>query len=353
MTRSERRLSMLARVILAGSLAAPAGCLSVQAPPRGLDSPAHAHATAEVESPDIDQSPYPKFVADPTLAGTVRCVGSSAVGLILNAIRKDFNDAEPDVELQIVSSGSGDAPKMLASGQSDLAPMSRAMKPEEIALVEKARGGKVEYVDIAIDAIAISVNRRNPLMQVSMKDLDRLFGRERRRGGAPALTWGEIGLTDDAWRENRVMLFGMGPKSGSHGIVQEVVLKGGTYRTSINEEPVSSSVVQAVATNPSAIGYCSAYFVDRAPRTRALLLEATDGSGYVGPTEEAVRSGRYPLSRSLRIYFVRDPVRPNPAAMQFLRFLVSEDGQWAIGELGQRKISPEQAHASFAALSRP
>jgi phosphate transport system substrate-binding protein len=149
------------------------------------------------------------------------------------------------------------------------------------------------------------------------------------------------------------MLFGMGPKSGSHGIVQEIVLQGGTFRTSINEEPVSSSVVQAVATNPAAVGYCSAYFVDRAPRARALLLEATDGSGFVGPTDEAVRSGRYPLSRSLRIYFVRDPARPNPAAMQFLRFLVSEDGQWAIGELGQRKISPAQAHASFAALSKP
>jgi phosphate transport system substrate-binding protein len=351
MTRPGSLGSIVVRFVLAGAFMSLAGCLSVQAPPRELDAPRDMHPPRE--EVDVDQSPYPRFVADPTLKGTVRCVGSSAVGLILNAIRQDFNESEPGIELQIVSSGSGDAPKMLASGQSDLAPMSRAMKPDEIALVEKTRGCKVEYVDIAIDAIAITVNRRNPLMQASMKDLDRLFGRERRRGGSPAMTWGELGLTDDAWRDSRVMLFGMGPKSGSHGIVQEIVLQGGTFRTSINEEPVSSSVVQAVATNPAAIGYCSAYFVDRAPRARALLLEATDGSGFVGPTDEAVRSGRYPLSRSLRIYFVRDPARPNPAATQFLRFLVSEDGQWAIGELGQRKISPVQAHASFAALSKP
>jgi phosphate transport system substrate-binding protein len=111
-------------------------------------------------------------------------------------------------------------------------------------------------------------------------------------------------------------------------------------------------VVQAIATNPNAIGYCSAYFVERAPRVRAILLEATDGSGYVAPTDESIRSGRYPLSRSLRIYFVRDPKRPNPAAVQFLRFLVSDDGQWVIGELGQRKIAPEQAHAYFRKLAK-
>lgn len=345
----------LAAACLLFAVGGLSGCLAVQSPPRNPAAPAHAAAP---DAPyddgvdDIDSSPYPKFVADPSLKGTVRCVGSSAVGLVLNAIRKDFAATEPDIELEIVSSGSGDGPKMLASGGSDLAPMSRAMKPDEIELVEKARGCKVEYIDIAIDAIAVCVNRQNPVMQLTMNELDRIFGRERRRGGAPAVTWADLGVSVQPLAGSKVLLFGMGSKSGSHGIVQETVLQGGSFRSSVNEEPVSSSVVQAIATNTEAIGYSSAYFVDRAPRVRALLLEATDGSGFVGPTDEALRSGRYPLSRSLRIYFVRDPNRPNPAAMQFLRFLVSDDGQWAIGELGQRKISPEQAHATFRKLSR-
>jgi phosphate transport system substrate-binding protein len=218
-------------------------------------------------------------------------------------------------------------------------------------MVEQARGCKVEHIDIAVDAIAICVNRRNPIAQLSMKDLDRVFGRERKLGGSPATMWSDLGVIDQPLGGSRILLFGMGPKSGSHGIVQEMVLKGGAFRTSVNEEPVASSVVQAIATNPTAIGYCSSYFAERAPRAKVLELEAADGSGFVAPTDEAIRSGRYPLGRALRIYFVRDPKRPNPAAMQFLRFLVSEDGQWTIGELGQRKISPEQAHASFKRLS--
>lgn len=218
-------------------------------------------------------------------------------------------------------------------------------------MVEKARGCKVEFIDIAVDAIAVCVNRQNPITQLTMRDLDRAFGRERRRGGAPAVSWGDFGVTGPAWEQGKLVLFGMGPRSGSHGIMQEVVLKGGPFRTSVNEEPVASSVVQAIATNPNAIGYCSAYFVDSAPRVRAVMLEAADGSGFVAPTDEAIRSGRYPLSRSLRIYYVRDPKRPNPAAIQFLRFLVSDDGQWVIGEIGQRRITPEQAHAAFRTLS--
>ncbi|MEY3144049.1 MAG: hypothetical protein RLY21_2542 [Planctomycetota bacterium] len=348
----DRSMMGALRAFALACIAMSAGCLSVQGPPREqvAETPAEPEASTDTDVIDVDLSPYPKFMADPALKGTVRCVGSSAVGLVLNAIRKDFTTTEPDIDLEIVSSGSGEAPKMLASGESDLAPMSRAMKPDEIAMVEKARGCKVEFIDIAVDSIAICVNRQNPITQLSMKDLDRVFGRERRHGGAPAVNWGDLGVTGEPLANSKVLLFGMGSKTGSHGIVQEVVLKGGSFRSSVNEEPVSSSVVQAVATNPEAIGYCSVYFVERTSRVRALMLEAVDGSGFVGPTEEAVRSGRYPLSRSLRIYFVRDPKRPNPAAMQFLRFLVSDDGQWAIGELGQRKISPEQAHAYFKKL---
>jgi ABC-type phosphate transport system substrate-binding protein len=78
-----------------------------------------------------------------------------------------------------------------------------------------------------------------------------------------------------------------------------------------------------------------------------LALEALDGSGFVPPDDESIRAGRYPLARSLRIYFVDDPARPNPAARQLLRFLVSEDGQDILGQLGQKTLSPGQAQEMF------
>jgi phosphate transport system substrate-binding protein len=309
-----------------------------------------ASSSAQIEATavkDVDASPYPRFIEKPEVQGVVRCVGSSSIGLFLNAVKPVLASDQPEIEIVVTSSGSGEGPKALASREADLAPMSRAMRADEIAMVEKARGAKVEWIDIAVDAIAVCVNRANPMTRISLRDLDRIFGRERRRGGGPAVIWGDVGIRDAAWSAKKITLYGMGPKSGSHGIVQDIVLQGGSFRTTVNEEPVASSVVQAIATDPTAIGYCSAYF--DAVRIRQLEIELEDGT-FVAPTEAAIRSGRYPLTRSMRIYFVNDRNERSDAAMQVLRFLVSEDGQDVIRNLGQKTLSPEQAHTHFAKL---
>jgi len=309
--------------------------------------------TPQAPPADPEMSPYPTFIADPAARGTVRCMGSSAVGLILNAIRNDFRVSQPAIDIEVVSSGSGSAPKALATGESDIAPMSRAMRDSEIASVEKARGAPVRFIDIALDAISICVNRQNPIEQLTLRDLDRVFGRERRRGGGPAVIWGDVGVRSTEFSSRSIVLFGMGSGTGSNGIVQETVLLGGAFRTSVNEEPVSSSVVQGVATEPGAIGYCSAYFTSgraRPARVREIKIESEPGGEFVAPTDDAIRSGLYPLARALRLYFVDDPKRPAPAARQLMRFFLSEDGQTLIGELGQRTLAPEAAHRFFDSL---
>lgn len=222
---------------------------------------ARAQDAAKAEQPaDVDATPFPSFIEEGALAGTVRCVGSSSVGLLLNALRPGFRESQERIEIEVISSGSASGPKALASREALLAPMSRPMKPDEIKAIESARKGTVDFIDIAIDAIGICVNARNPMTRVTLRDLDRIFGRERRRGGAAAVKWSDVGVTGSSISDRTIALFGMGPGSGSNGLVQDVVLQGGAFRTSVNEEPVSSSVVQAVATDPQAIGYCSVLF---------------------------------------------------------------------------------------------
>lgn len=331
-------MQMLAMPLVFGALARVA--TAQDAPPAAPASPPRV---------DVDATPYPSFAEDPSLRGTIRCVGSSSVGILLNAIRPGFRQSQPDIDIEVISSGSTTGPKSLAAGESLLAPMSRPMTAAELELVAKARKGTVDWIDIAVDAIAVCVNAKNPLTRLSLKDLDRVFGRERRRGGAPAVKWSEIGVAGSPISERTMTLFGMGPSSGSYGLVQDVVLQGGPFRTSVNEELVSSSVVQAVATDPQAIGYCSVIF-DSA-RVRKLEIEALDGSGFVGPTDEAVRSGRYPLSRALRLYFVREELAKSPAARKFLQFVVSQDGQEIIDDLGQKMLAPKDARTMSAKVS--
>ncbi|MFM1824073.1 MAG: hypothetical protein RI967_2339 [Planctomycetota bacterium] len=333
----------IAAPLLAGAFAPLAG-----AAPRGAqdgtDAPPPQDATPTI---DPDASHYPAFTPIDGLAGTVRCVGSSSVGLLLNAIRPEFRDAQEEIEVEVVSSGSASAVRALADGAADLAPTSRPLRADEIALVEKARGAKVSFIDIAIDAIAFCVNRRNPIERLSLADLDRAFGRERRRGGTPATVWRDLGVTDAKFAERKIVLFGTTPGGGSYGLVREAVLADGAFRTSVNEEPVSSSVIQAIATDPYALGYCSWTF--KAVRVRQLALQTEAGGDFIAPSEESIRSGRYPLARPLRVHYL-EGARTSAVARQFLRFLLSQDGQEAIRGLDQLVIDPALARAEFARI---
>jgi len=354
--RLTRREALAAIAVPAAMLALPGRVARAQdaapqpdpvAPPATTPPATTSTTPPSTQAPlDVDRSSYPAFVADESISGTVRCVGSSSVGLVLNAMRPGFREEQPLISIEVVSSGSGTGPKALASGECDLAPMSRAMRPAEIAEIEKARKGTVDFIDLAIDAIAIGVHMRNPLRTITLRDLDRVLGRERRRGGAPALKWSDIGVRDGVLDDRTITLFGMGAGSGSNGLVQEIVLQGGPFRTVVNEEPVSSSVIQAVATDPESIGYCSVVF--ESARVRTLALEALDGSGFVAPTEEAIRSGRYPLARALRLYFVRESMERKPAVRKLLQFVVSQDGQEIVGLGGQKTVSPATARTCFA-----
>ena len=340
---SRRRALALLTVpaVLPSVLAATPSLLARSA--SGQETPA---STGNSAPPiDVDATPYPSYIEDPAVRGTVRCVGSSAVGLLINAIRPGFTESQPDIAVEMISSGSSSGPKALADGTCDLAPMSRDMRASEIEAVEKARGDTVDSIDIAIDAIAVGVHVKNPLTRITLRDLDRVFGRERRRGGAPAVKWSDLGVSGVPIADRSITLFGMGPGTGSNGIVQEVVLQGGPFRTSVNEEPVSSSVVQAVATNAAAIGYCSVLF--ESVRVRNLEIEATDGSGFVAPTDAHIRAGRYPLARTLRLYYLRGALAKSPAARKFLQFLVSQDGQEAIEDMRQKTLTPASARAMF------
>jgi len=294
---------------------------------------------------DPDATRYPVFVEDPAVKGEVACVGSSSVGLLLKLMGDELRKEQPGITLALRSAGSGTAAEALAVGESILAPMSRAMRPAEIERIQQRRKGTVDFVDIALDAIAIGVHRSNPIERLSLRDLDRIFGRERRRGGVPALTWSDLGVAGD-FGKRRITLHGMGSNSGSNGLVQDVVLQGGAFRTAVVEEPVSSSVVQAVATDEAAIGYYSEAF-DSA-RVRRLPIEALDGSGYLAPEARHIRSGRYPLTRAMRIYFVREAVALSASARKVLEFALSEDGQEIVGRLHMTQIDPESARAATA-----
>jgi phosphate transport system substrate-binding protein len=209
--------------------------------------------------------------------------------------------------------------------------MSRALTPEEIQDFTGKYGYAPTEIKVAADALAIFVEKRNPLPGLTLKQLDEIFSRTRRRGGSSIETWGQAGLTGE-WADRPIVLYGYAPEDGAYQIFQQQVLEGGSFKLSIQVQRGGSSIVQGVAAVPGSIGLASIFFACK--RVRAVPIAGADGRLYA-PTAENVSSHRYPLSRFLYICVNKPPRQPlgGPAA-EFLRFLLSREGQQIVSEGG-------------------
>src|SRR5690606_9583863 len=166
-----------------------------------------------------------------------------------------FQKAYPNVRIQIEGKGSSTAPPALISGTAQLGLMSRAMKAEEIDEFEKRYGYKPTVIRVAVDGLAIYVNKDNPLTQLTLAEVDAVFSKTRKGGHkADLTTWGDLGLTGD-WAARPISLYGRNSASGTYGFFKEVALFKGDYRETVKEQPGSASVVQGVTEDRFAIGY--------------------------------------------------------------------------------------------------
>jgi len=203
--------------------------------------------------------------------------------------------------------------------------MSRPMSDAEVERFRVKFGYLPTRLTVAMDAIAVYVNKHNPLSRISFRQLDAIFSDTRKRGGSPIRTWNEMGLSGE-WIGRPILLKGPSPLQGLYSIFRSSVLNGGTYRLAMRPEPVASSIVQAVATEDNAIGFASQFLA--AARTKTLAIAENDAGPYVLPTAEHSGDGSYPLARKLFIYVNRAPgMALSPLTREFLRFICSAQGQ--------------------------
>ena len=200
------------------------------------------------------------------------------------------------------------------------------MSDSERESIAKRHGKPPIELIVAIDAIGIYVFRDNPVRSLSMEELERIYASEPRSG--PRIErWGDVGA-DGAWSSRPVVPFGYERDRGAHEVMRELLLGDGAFRNDVTTEPVSTSVVQAIAMEPGSVGYASIYF--RTARTR-LVPVRTRKSGVVLPTEETIAAGTYALARPLYFY-VNSAARV--ATQEFMRFVQSDRGRRILKNTG-------------------
>jgi len=260
------------------------------------------------------------------VSGNISSVGSDTLNNLMTLWAETFQKFYPSAKIQIEGKGSSTAPPALIAGTAQLGPMSREMKGTEIDGFEKKYGYKPTPIRVAVDGIAIFVNKDNPLDKITLPQVDAIFS-STRKGGYPTdvRTWGDLGLKAE-WSAKPISLFGRNSASGTYGYFKEHALAKGDFRDTVKEQPGSASVVQGISEDRFAIGYSGVGY--RTSGVKSLKLAEKDGAPYIEDSPENVLSGKYPLSRYLYVYVNAPPGKPlDPLVREFLEYVLSSEGQ--------------------------
>lgn len=281
------------------------------------------------------------------VSGNLSSIGSDTLNNLMTFWAEGFQKQYPNVRIQIEGKGSSTAPPALISGTAQLGPMSRAMKAEEIDEFEKKYGYKPSVLRVAVDGLAVYVNKDNPIDKLTMQQVDAIFSKTRKMGGKDIKNWGDLGLTGE-WSAKPLSLYGRNSASGTYGFFKEVALAKGDYKDTVKEQPGSASVVQGVTEDKFAIGYSGIGY--KTSGVKSVPLAGKDGQFY---TTEAgdVLSGKYPLSRYLYVYYNAAPNKPlDPLVREFIKFVVSKEGQEIVVKDGYLPVSAKIVGEELAKL---
>lgn len=260
------------------------------------------------------------------VTGNVNSMGSDTLNNLMTLWAEGFRKQYPGVKIQIEGKGSSTAPPALIEGTAQLGPMSRAMKNTEVDAFERKFRYKPTAFPVAIDALALYVNKDNSVQGLTMAQVDAIFSKTRRFGAPANLErWSQLGITGEV-AASPISIYGRNSASGTYGFFKEYALKNGDYKDEVKEQPGSASVVQGITEDQAGIGYSGIGYVTSG--VRVLPLAEKEGTSFVAPTQANAMNGTYPLWRHLLVYVNKAPNKPlDPLVKEFVKFIYSKEGQ--------------------------
>lgn len=278
-----------------------------------------------ISSPVLAADTLPAYQQQAGVAGSVNSVGSDTLNNLMAYWSEAFRAIYPNVTVQVEGKGSSTAPPALAAGAAQVGPMSRMMKASEIEDFEKKRGFKPTPIAVAVDCLAVYVNKDNPVKGLSLPQVDAIFSSTRKLKHDDVSKWGQLGLGSE-WTGLGISMYGRNAASGTYAFFKEEALGKGDYKDSVKEQPGSAAVVNGIAGDKAGIGYSGIGY--KTSDVRALPIAQKDGDEFVTPEFEHAIDGTYPLARLLYVYVPNDPNQPLPSAtLEFLKFILSREGQ--------------------------
>ena len=301
----------------------------------------------------------PHFVASQSVSGHLTSVGADTMDDLMKLWAVGIHEQEPAITIELHSQASMSVPAALTAGAAQLSPLSRELNPSDVETFRAKHGYAPTEIAVALGsyrtptrtvALTFYVNDANPITGLDLQQLDAMWCTTLHRGAPqPVTEWGQLGLSGD-WVHRPIHLVGVLPPDGVPNFIARRVCDGGLLRDGVltekNGGPVSvlTRIVEDVAKDPNAIGYAG--FHNRQPGTHPVqIADTADGPYYAGSFDE-VRTAVYPLTRFVYIYVDRPPHAPLPPAVrEFLRYVLSLEGQRAVEQEGILMPLPAQIAA--------
>ena len=285
------------------------------------------------------------------LRGTLNAAGSDTMLELQTLMAEEFRKLYPQVKIQVEGKGSSTAPPALIEGTVQLGNMSRKMKSKETDAFEEAFGYDPARFDVALDTLAVFVNKDNPIESLTIAQVDAMFSKTRKCGSAGDVsTWGKLSLGGN-WATAPISLYGRNAASGTYGYFKKHALCKGDYKDTVKEQPGSASVVQGIEKDPYGIGYSGIGY--KTSGVRAVPLSPADGQPAVAASSENAANGSYPLARFLHIYVNKAPNKDlDRLTAEYLRFILSAQGQRVVIKAGFDPLDAVTAAEQLAKIEK-
>jgi phosphate transport system substrate-binding protein len=260
------------------------------------------------------------------VAGRLAVTGSVALSNLMTYWTQAFSERNPLISITIADPGGTSGIDALVNGSTDLALTSIPLSPEQKEAFQARYGYTPQVVPVAMDAVAVYVNDANPLTSIALPELDAVFSSTYRCGEAqPIQTWGALGAKGSL-AQQRITVYGLTVDTGAASLFRETALCGGDFIKDFQALAGPEAVENALISDSAGIGFSSSAM--HSAGIHMLAIAPHKDALAVAPASDAIRSGQYPMSRTLGIAINRPMSQPiSPALQAFIDFALSPEGQ--------------------------
>lgn len=242
---------------------------------------------------------------------TIVCEGSSTVGPLAKAFAEYYMKNNPNVNITVSESGSGNGAKAIVNGTCDVADMSRPMKDKEFKAAVEGGIAPCPHV-IALDGIAVVLHNSNPVSGLTIDQIKDIYT-------GKISNWKEVGGPDQD-----IVVITRDTNSGTFETFEHLVMHKEKIKSGAETVGSNGQMRARVETTQAAIGYVGLGFVKG---VKAITVNGVEADA------STVQSGEYPIARPLFMYTNGYP-KMGTSLYKFVNLYLSEEGQEIVEEIG-------------------